>query len=87
MNTFKGLDSDGNGVLTRDELITGLSKVGLLFGSVIDVDEIMNKLDTNGSGSIDFSGNLSAVFLNSRICCCCHQLGKITLEKKDRAGI
>lgn len=60
------MDQDGNGVLTRDELIQGLTKVGMLFGSAINIDEIMNKLDTNGSGTIDFSGRFTSDSSNNQ---------------------
>lgn len=61
MATFKALDKDGNGILTREELKAGYAKV---FGHSQDVDgevnRIFKQIDTNNSGEIDFSEFLVA---------------------------
>lgn len=55
---FQALDLDGNGVLTIDELIAGYKK---LYPNMTDseiqgtVTGILNKIDVNGSGEIDFT--------------------------------
>lgn len=61
MATFKALDKDGNGILTREEMKLGYAKV---FGQIQDVDaevaRIFKMIDTNNSGEIDFSEFLVA---------------------------
>jgi calcium-dependent protein kinase len=58
--TFKQLDLNGDGLLTLDELQNGYNKV---FGLNIDKDEItniFNKIDTDKSGTIDYSEFVAA---------------------------
>lgn len=55
---FQALDLDGNGVLTVDELISGYKKI---YPTMLDeevekiVVDLVNKIDVNGSGQIDFT--------------------------------
>ncbi len=48
-NRFKKADADGDGKITKDELATVIPQKGKGPG----VDEIFNKVDTNGDGTID----------------------------------
>ena len=58
MEAFQALDLDGNGTLTYEELIEGYKKIypkkSIQEVEVI-VQNIMDKIDVNGSGQIDFS--------------------------------
>jgi calcium-dependent protein kinase len=55
--TFQLLDKDGNGTLNKDELIEGYKRV---FALRADAEEearkILDQVDSNGSGKIDFTG-------------------------------
>lgn len=56
MRVFKILDKNGDGRLTKDELLDGYSKSVPI--SDVEIDELMKKLDNDGSGSIDYTGRL-----------------------------
>ena len=72
LKTFQALDLNGDGQLTREELIAGICKQKLskllylwLLGykkimnpetAETDVDNIMKAIDYNNSGAIDYSG-------------------------------
>jgi calcium-dependent protein kinase len=53
---FKALDKNSDGKLSRDELVEGYRKI---YGELaeLEVDKILGKVDANGSGEIDYSGN------------------------------
>jgi len=54
--TFQSLDKDSNGVLTKDELIEGYKKVFSDKGNPeIEVIRIIEEVDINNSGQIDFT--------------------------------
>lgn len=60
--TFKALDKDNNGRLTKEELMAGYAKV---FGASpqeveAEVNRIFEQIDSNKSGEIDFSEFLVA---------------------------
>lgn len=55
---FQEIDQNGDGKLSRDELINGFSKFTILSG--IDVDELMSKCDADGNGFIDYTEFLTA---------------------------
>jgi calcium-dependent protein kinase len=61
MQTFKAIDKDNNGRLTREEMIQGYTKI---FGATHDVEaeveRIFEQVDSNKSGEIDFSEFLVA---------------------------
>ena len=57
MKTFKALDLNGDGQLSRDELIAGYDKIMGTREAEREVDNIMATVDTNKSGFIDYSGN------------------------------
>eukprot|EP00614_Pseudopedinella_elastica_P002331 CAMPEP_0172590810 /NCGR_PEP_ID=MMETSP1068-20121228/9451_1 /TAXON_ID=35684 /ORGANISM="Pseudopedinella elastica, Strain CCMP716" /LENGTH=1361 /DNA_ID=CAMNT_0013386913 /DNA_START=11 /DNA_END=4096 /DNA_ORIENTATION=- len=47
---FDALDLDGNGALTRDEVLTGASRLGM---TVEEAERLFDELDADGSGEID----------------------------------
>lgn len=61
MQTFKAIDRDNNGRLTKEEMIQGYTKI---FGATTDVEaevqKIFEQVDSNKSGEIDFSEFLVA---------------------------
>jgi calcium-dependent protein kinase len=50
---FRELDKNGDGRLSRDELLTGYAALGV--GAVAEVERIMREVDSDGSGFIDYS--------------------------------
>ncbi len=56
IKTFEALDADGNGVLTRDELILGYMKVYNFTRLEAETEalKIIKSIDLNNSGEIDF---------------------------------
>ena len=63
LTAFQALDLDGNGVLTVDELIQGYKKIyPNMQAEDIEktVNELVKKIDVNGSGQIDFTEFLVA---------------------------
>ena len=66
---FAALDADGNGILTREELIEGYSKImkdKSVEEIIREVDKVVNMVDTNQSGEIDFSEFLVAAMNQDR---------------------
>ncbi len=56
--TFQSLDKDSNGVLTKDELIEGYKKVfAERSNPELEVQRIIEEVDINNSGQIDFTGS------------------------------
>jgi len=57
--TFMSLDANGDGLLTSHELTEGLKKAGL--GEIpADLQQIMEEVDSDGSGMIDYTEFLAA---------------------------
>jgi hypothetical protein len=56
MKIFKSLDKNGDGRLTKEELQDGYNKS--LAISDNEIDELMKKLDNDGSGYIDYTGKV-----------------------------
>ena len=56
---FKAFDKNNDGVLSREELVAGYT---LMYGSqeraAYEVDQILQKLDMNNSGGVDYSGKV-----------------------------
>jgi calcium-dependent protein kinase len=59
LNTFKTFDKNGNGTISRDELLEGYKEI---YGNkmteeeiVKEVNEIMDKLDIDKSGNVDYT--------------------------------
>ena len=57
--TFQALDLVGDGILSKEELISGYTKV---FGNhtlaITQADKILSEVDHNYSGKIDFTGSI-----------------------------
>ncbi len=54
---FETLDLDGNGTLTREELIKGYTKMyGCVNRALVEVDRVMLNADIDKNGTIDYSG-------------------------------
>merc|ERR1719158_2013840 len=58
-NTFMALDSNGDGLLTINEMKDGLNKIGLK-EIPPDLQQIMAEVDSDGSGMIDYTEFLAA---------------------------
>ena len=55
---FSLLDTDMNGVLSKQEIVTGMNRLGLMLPQ--DFDEILDSIDADGSGEIDFTEFIAA---------------------------
>jgi len=68
--TFEALDTNGDGVLTLNELQNGLMCTGV---TTSDFEQIMNGVDTDGNGVIDYTEFLAATLKKEsyiqRDCC------------------
>jgi calcium-dependent protein kinase len=63
MKVFQDFDKNGDGVLEREELIQGYISLGKTKKQAcVIVDDIMNKVDVNKNGTIDYSEFLMANF-------------------------
>ena len=50
---FRKVDRDCNGILSKDELLEAFNEMGV--DASLEIDMIMNNLDINKSGSLDFT--------------------------------
>eukprot|EP01016_Furgasonia_blochmanni_P007012 TRINITY_DN12813_c0_g1_i1.p1 TRINITY_DN12813_c0_g1~~TRINITY_DN12813_c0_g1_i1.p1 ORF type:complete len:176 (+),score=34.97 TRINITY_DN12813_c0_g1_i1:64-591(+) len=67
--TFQSLDRDGNGIITREELIEGYIAVHKNRAlAEVEVQKIMAQVDTNGSGQVDYTGALINNILMTNKC-------------------
>lgn len=57
---FKSLDTNGDGRLSRSELITGYSSIMSEAEATLTVDKIMHKIDSNGNGFIEYTEFIAA---------------------------
>jgi len=55
MKTFQALDANGDGLLSREELIQGYKQIMGEAQAISEVDALLAKLDTNNSGFIEYS--------------------------------
>lgn len=55
---FSLLDTDMNGVLSKAEIIDGMTRLGLLIPS--DIDAILDSIDADHSGEVDFTEFIAA---------------------------
>ncbi|CAK70887.1 unnamed protein product (macronuclear) [Paramecium tetraurelia] len=79
LKTFKALDTNNDGQLSRQELLIGLSKVMSEQQAIDEVDRIMSEIDQNNSGSIDYSEFVAATINRSKL------LSQDRLEKTFKA--
>eukprot|EP00829_Urostomides_striatus_P010151 TRINITY_DN2333_c0_g1_i7.p1 TRINITY_DN2333_c0_g1~~TRINITY_DN2333_c0_g1_i7.p1 ORF type:complete len:457 (-),score=119.21 TRINITY_DN2333_c0_g1_i7:50-1348(-) len=67
--TFKSIDENGDGRLSREELIKGYTK---LYESeqraILEVDQLLKQVDADSSGSIDYSEFLVAAANSKNLC-------------------
>jgi calcium-dependent protein kinase len=57
---FRNLDQDGDGKISREELLTAYSKIMNRTQALEEVDKVMKKIDLNESGFIDYSEFITA---------------------------
>jgi calcium-dependent protein kinase len=57
---FKEIDRDGDGVIEKSEILAVFSNHGIKVETLIDIDSLIQRIDTNGSGQIDFTEFLVA---------------------------
>ncbi|CAD8133730.1 unnamed protein product [Paramecium octaurelia] len=67
LRTFKALDSNNDGQLSRQELLIGLRKVMSEQQAIDEVDRIMREIDQNNSGTIDYSEFVAATINRSKL--------------------
>ena len=60
MKTFKELDLNNDGQLTREELLTGYTKLIGEDDAKIEVERVFKTIDVNNTNAIDFSEFLLA---------------------------
>lgn len=56
LKTFRKLDANGDGVLSKEELIAGYSETLGQVEAEEEVKKLMEQIDVNNSGQIDYSG-------------------------------
>jgi calcium-dependent protein kinase len=59
---FTSIDSDGNGVISREELITTFQQQAGMSFSRAEVEAIAQSVDINDSGKIDFNEFIIAMY-------------------------
>jgi calcium-dependent protein kinase len=62
---FISMDTDGNGTLSREEIITGFSKTSKLTPE--EVEDILKNVDTDGNGTIDYTEFITATMSREKI--------------------
>lgn len=84
-DTFQMLDKDNDGVLSKQELINGLSKV---FGKQAflheEIDQLLDNIDLNGNGVIDYSEFVTATSDYQKLCT--EKNLKVAFDKFDLDG-
>ena len=64
-DAFEALDTDKNGVISKDELIQGYMRVFKDHTRAKDeVDRIMRRIDINQNGALDYNGTTNKIKLN-----------------------
>jgi len=60
LKTFKQLDLNGDGLLSKDELVKGYNNVFMSQMTDGEVEKIFDRIDVNKNGSIDYSEFIAA---------------------------
>lgn len=60
LETFKALDENGDGMISRKELLTGYRKVIDVQISDDELNEMFTRIDKDNNGKIDYSEFVSA---------------------------
>jgi calcium-dependent protein kinase len=66
IRTFKAMDVNNDGVLSKQELRQGLIAAGKMFSDE-EIDEIFTKIDIDGSGTISYSEYMAAAIDKDRM--------------------
>ena len=67
LELFKNLDKDGNGTLSRQEIVEGMGLFSRATGLDQEIDRIMQHVDIDGSGEIDYTEFITATLNRSRL--------------------
>mmetsp|Transcript_46180 Transcript_46180/g.53468 ORF Transcript_46180/g.53468 Transcript_46180/m.53468 type:complete len:511 (+) Transcript_46180:33-1565(+) len=65
LKVFQKLDRNGDGQLTRDELLKGFAEINKFGFNEKEVDELLKQADSNGNGVIDY-GEFVAASINRK---------------------
>jgi len=83
---FRDLDSNGDGKLSRDELLNGYRKFIPVASASALVDKIMKEVDTDNSGFIDYNEFLKASIDMKSIASPDYLQSAFNLFDRDRSG-
>ena len=64
---FREFDTNHNGVLSRDELIAAFRKIRGINFNEHEIDEMIKKIDADGSGDINYTEFTSTAMTNEKL--------------------